>query len=316
MIDRLRIPRRCLLPAAIAVAILTVAACANDGKEQEPQVRAVTTLPVFADIVREIGGDRVETSALLPFGADPHTYEPVPRQVALITEADVIFANGLQLEGTLITNIIEPNLPTGVPLVELADEAAAAGVTLLALKGSGEGEEDDPHLWLSVDNTREYARIVRDALAEVDPQGIREYERNYQRYSERLAELAQYTQDRASAVPAERRKLVTTHDAFGYLASDLGFEVLAFVVDNPGQEPSAQDVADLRRMVREADVAAVFEEPQLGAEATVLQQAAADLGVEVCTLYSDALDESVPTYIDLMRFNADEVARCLGGGTS
>jgi len=295
-------------PAAVAalLAALALTACganADDpGNESEPQVKVITTLAVFEDIVRQIGGERVEVSALLPFGADPHTYEPTPQDVRRVTEAHLAFANGFDLEPGIL-NVIEPNLPNAASLIELAQEAAAAGATL---------RETDPHLWLSVDNAREYVRIIRDALTETDPEGAAKYEQNYQDYLTRLDELDEYVQDKLSALPPERRKLVTTHDAFGYLADYIGFEVAAVVSVSPGQEPSAADIADLVQTIEEAGVAAVFEEPQLGATASVLKQAADDTDVEVCTLYSGALDDQVQTYIDLMRFNADELARCLG----
>jgi ABC-type Zn uptake system ZnuABC Zn-binding protein ZnuA len=92
----------------------------------------------------------------------------------------------------------------------------------------------------------------------------------------------------------------------------MGLEVVGVVAESPGQEPSASDVADLAQTIEDQDVPAVFEEPQLGAEASVLERAAEDAGIEVCTLYSDALDDEVPTYIDLIRHNADEVVKCLG----
>ncbi len=296
-------------PAAVTAALLAalaLAACganADDARDgSEPQVKVITTLAVFEDFVRQIGGERVEVTALLPFGADPHTYEPTPQDVRRVTEAHLAFANGFDLEPGIL-NVIEPNLPNDASLIELAHEAAAAGATL---------RENDPHLWLSVDNAREYVRIIRDSLTETDPEGAAKYEQNYQNYLTRLDELDEYVQDKLSALPPERRKLVTTHDAFGYLADYIGFEVAAVVSVSPGQEPSAADIAELVQTIEEVGVAAVFEEPQLGAEASVLKQAANDTGVEVCTLYSGALDDQVPTYIDLMRFNADELARCLG----
>jgi ABC-type Zn uptake system ZnuABC Zn-binding protein ZnuA len=285
---------------------LPLAACGvnadGTGSESEPQVKVITTLAVFEDFVRQIGGERVEVSALLPFGADPHTYEPTPQDVRRVTESHLAFANGLELEPGIL-NVIEPNLPNDASLIELAEEAAEAGAAL---------RETDPHLWLSVDNTREYARIIRDALTEADPAGAEKYDQNYLSYLTRLDELDEYVQEKLSPLPPERRKLVTTHDAFGYLADYMDFEVAAVVSVSPGQEPSAADIAGLVQTIEEVGVAAVFEEPQLGAEATVLKQAAADAGIKVCTLYSDALDDRAPTYIDLMRFNADELARCLG----
>ena len=293
------------LPSIILAAAILVACGGDTGGDDgstRAQVRAVTSLTVFENFVQEIGGDRLDVSALLPFGADPHTYEPTPQDVRRVTEAHLAFANGFDLEPGIL-NVIEPNLPNAASLIELAQEAAAAGATL---------RDTDPHLWLSVDNAREYVRIIRDALTETDPEGAAKYEQNYQGYLTRLDELDEYVQDKLSALPPERRKLVTTHDAFGYMADYMGLEVAAVASVSPGQESIASDIAELEETIEEADIGAVFEEPQLGAESSVLQQAADDTGVEVCTLYSDALNDDVPTYIDMMRFNADELARCLG----
>ncbi len=289
--------------AAALLAALALAACGGSRtSEDDGRPQVVVSLPLFADFVHQVGGDLVEVSSLLPSGADPHTYEPTPQDVRRVTEAHLAFTNGFDLEPGIL-NVIEPNLPNAASLIELAQTTAAAGANL---------RETDPHLWLSVDNAREYVRIIRDALTETDPEGAAKYEQNYQGYLARLDELDEYVKDKLSALPPQRRELVTTHDAFGYLADYIGFEVAAVVSVSPGQEPSAADIAELQETIEEADIGAVFEEPQLGPESSVLQQAADDLGVEVCTLYSDALDNDVPTYIDMMRFNADELARCLG----
>lgn len=271
----------------------------------------VTTLPVFQDIAHQVGGERVDVSALFPAGSDPHTYEPAPRDVAGLARADIVISNGLHLEGGSTTDLIDANLADGASHVRLGEEAVEAGITVLELNEGGR-IEDDPHLWLSVDNAREYARVIRDALTDSDPEGADEYAANYGTYTAELDDLDGYVSNRLSGVPEDRRSLVTTHDAFGYMAEYMDFEVLAFVAESPGQEPSAQDVAQLGEEIEGSGVPAVFEEPQLGAETSVLRQAASDVGVEVCTLYSDSLDDDVPTYIDLIRFNAGELARCLG----
>jgi ABC-type Zn uptake system ZnuABC Zn-binding protein ZnuA len=299
---------RLAAPAAALFLALLLAACGGGGPHEAspaPTLKVATTITVLQDMVRQIGGDRVEVSSLLPAGADPHTYEPTAAQARDVAEADVVFANGLNLEPGAL-KVIEPNLPSGTPLVKLAEEAVAAGFAVQHLNG-----EDNPHLWLSVDAARQYVRAIRDALAEADPEGAETYNANYESYLTRLDELDQYVRDKVSAIPPEKRKIVSTHDAFVYMAKYMGLEVVGVVAESPGQEPSASDVAELQEKIEEAGVAAVFEEPQLGAEASVLHQIAADLDIEVCTLYSGALDDQVPTYIDLMRFNADELARCL-----
>ena len=309
-----------------AVLLLAVAlgACGDDegaDNSSEGKLEVVTSLPLFADFVKQIGGDRVDVFSLVPTGADPHTYEPPPRDVQRITEADVGFANGLDLEpGTV--DIIQPNLPEGIPLILLGNEVAANGVAILPggeEPGSGEGEEEhaeegDPHLWMAPGNAIEYARVVRDVLIRVDAEGSSVYEANYEAYVVELKEIEDYVQGKVDGIPSERRKLVTTHDAFGYFAQAFGLEVVGIVAPSPGQEPSPEDVADLARAIRDQAVPAVFVEPQISSEGDVLRQAADDAGVEICTLYSDSLDDRVTNYVDLMRFNADELERCLGDG--
>ncbi len=138
-------------------------------------------------------------------------------------------------------------------------------------------------------------------------------ESNADRY---LAELRTLDEEVAAAVesiPPENRKLVTFHDAYPYLAQGYGLEIVGFVAESPGKEPSAQDVANLTQSIEDEGVPAVFTEPQFSAR--ILDLAAGDAGVDVCVLYSDAFTDEVRSYVDLMRFNALELARCLGGAS-
>jgi ABC-type Zn uptake system ZnuABC Zn-binding protein ZnuA len=297
--------------AATLGAALAMAACGSGGAGddidgQGDDVKVVTTLEVFADLVTQVGGERVAVDFLLPSGADAHTYEPVPSALRNVTEADLAFANGLGLEARIV-RVLEGNLPGDAPLIELGEEAREAGAEVIG------GDGGDPHLWLDIDIYAEYARAVLDALSAADPQGAVDYRSNHDRYVAELEKMGEDVLSRLSEVPSERRKLVTTHDAFSYLARYIGFDVDAVVAPNPGQEPSARDVADLVEAIGYTGVSAVFEEPQLGAESEVLRRVAADVGVEVCTLYSGSLDDRIQTYVEMMRFNAEELVRCLGG---
>ncbi|MDO8614673.1 MAG: metal ABC transporter substrate-binding protein [Dehalococcoidia bacterium] len=289
---------------ALAAAAVLATACGGDGDGgASGKVRVVTSLPLFADMAREVGGDRVDVTALLPAGADPHTFEPSPRDVRSVAEADVLFANGLDLEPGAV-KIMETNRKDGAPLVLLGERAEADGVQVI---------NGNPHLWLDLANAREYARLIAGALMTADPRQSEWYANDYRLYLQALDSVDAYAKQTVAAIPETSRKFVTTHDAFTYFAQYLGFEIVAFVAQGPGQEPSPEDVADLTRAIRDEHVPAVFTEPQAGSEGRVLEQAAADAGVQVCTLYSDSLDDEVKTYIDLMRFDADELARCLGG---
>ncbi len=281
--------------AAALFAILIAPGCDGGGGEtQGARLHAVTSLEVFADFVRQVGGDRVDVSALLPSGADPHTYELTPGRVADIAEADVAFVNGLGLEGNVRKAIGEN---AGGPVIELSQ-----GLPTI---------EDNPHLWLDVRQAAGYVESIRDALIDRDPAGRAAYEANAAAYLEKLGALDREMEAAVQSIPPERRKLVTFHDAFPYLAMRYGLEVVAVVAPSPGQEPSAQDVAELTQTLRDVGVPAVFKEPQFNAD--VLEAAAADADVRVFDLLSDAYSDGVRSYLELMRFNLQQLKEGLGG---
>ncbi|MBB4689252.1 anchored repeat ABC transporter, substrate-binding protein [Amycolatopsis jiangsuensis] len=173
--------------------------------------------------------------------------------------------------------------------------------------------EIDPHLWQDAGNASAYAQLIRDTLKKVDPGGAVEYDRNTAEYQRKLAGLDDYLTRTIATIPPGNRQLVTTHDAFGYLADAYGLKVAGFVVPNPAQEPSVEDVRKLTETIRNLHVPAVFTEPNLAQRASTLVQVARDQNVQVCSLYGDAFDAKTRTYVDMMRRNADELARCLGG---
>jgi ABC-type Zn uptake system ZnuABC Zn-binding protein ZnuA len=317
--------RLSIIAVLLIVPITAVfAGCGDDEKTGgSGKLNVVTTLPLFADFVREIGGDRVEVNSLLPIGSDPHTWEPVPSDVQRVAEADIAFANGLDLEPAAIS-VIEPNLGGSAPFVLLAPKAEEAGATVAKLPegfaeeggegGAPAGEEqgDDPHMWMDPANAELYVGIIRDALTQADPEGKSSYDKNYDDYVSAIEDVKSYVLDKVDSIPETNRKLVTTHDAFGYFSRAYGLSIVAFVAPSPGQETSPADIAKLSWAMKDEGVPAVFVEPQIHSEGEILRQAGEDAGVQVCTLYSDSLDDKVSTYIELMRFNADELARCLG----
>lgn len=291
--------------ALVALALVVAVGCGGDDDGGDSgKVRVVTTLPLFADFVRNVGGERVEVTSLVPNGADPHTWEPSPSDVKKVAQADIAFANGLDLEPSAI-RLIEANLKEGASFVRLGEEAVGGVSTPPA-------PAIDPHLWLEPAIGEQYATIISQNLRALDPANEETYKANTLDYLEAISEARDDAMRTIDSVPSEDRKLVTTHDAFAYLYPAFGIEVVATVVRSPGQEPSPEDVANIVRVIEEEDVPAVFREPQVDAEGRILEQAAEDAGVQVCTLYSDSLDDRVTSYIEMMRFNADEIARCLG----
>jgi len=317
-----------LAPAIVALfATLLLAACGSDGQAGAPSprpspdgaglpMRVGATLPLFADFVREVGADNVDVFSILPSGADPHTYEPNPSDIQRIAEADIIFVNNLQadLEGSIL-DAIESNKGQDTRVIPLMANVVSPRAQELGDPEITAAEADDnPHLWLDPLLARAYADVIAEALASEDAGNAALYSDNLTRYGQRLVQLDGEIAAAVQQIPPENRKLVTPHDAFPHLARSHGLEIVGFVVPSPGQDPSPRDIADLTRAIRDQSVPAVFTEPQIGADSRLLEQIAADAGVQVCTLYSDTLGDDVTTYIDMMRFNADELLRCLGDG--
>jgi anchored repeat ABC transporter substrate-binding protein len=172
--------------------------------------------------------------------------------------------------------------------------------------------EIDPHLWEDVANVKAYVYLIAETLIATDPEGRQAYEANRDAYLAELTKVDDYISHQLSKIPETRRQLITTHDAFAYLAEAYGLKVAGFVVPNPAQEPSAVQVTRLTETIRNLRVPAVFVEPNLAARASVLRQVAKDQGIQVCRLYGDAFDSNIRSYVEMMRHNADELLRCLG----
>lgn len=173
--------------------------------------------------------------------------------------------------------------------------------------------ELDPHMWHSAKNAMALAKVIRDRLIRVDPKHATDYVKNTDRYLEQLSALDDDIKRTLHSIPEDRRKLVTAHDGYAYLAESYGLDVAGFVTPNPNVEPSSRDIVALTRTMENLHVPAVFLEPTMAGNSKDLKEIANRLGVQVCTIRSDTLDETAPTYVDLMRTNAETIHRCLAG---
>lgn len=262
----------------------------------------VTSFTVLADLVRQVGGERVSVHALVPSGADPNTFQPAPRHVVAVAESRIVFLNGLGLDRTartVVDNAARPDLPvvmlaSGLPTLESGLSAP--------VEGGGRG---NPYLWLDPRNAAIYVERIRDALSGVDPAGAAVYQANAAAYLRRLAALDAEIEEQLAAIPPARRKLVTLHDAFPYFAARYGFQLAGVAITTPGRAPSAREVAAVARVIQEQRVPVVYTEPQL--DARLLKLAARDAGIEISTLYSDTLDATVQSYEELLRYNARQL---------
>jgi anchored repeat ABC transporter substrate-binding protein len=172
--------------------------------------------------------------------------------------------------------------------------------------------EIDPHLWQDVRNAMAYVKLIRDTLTAADPPGAADYRAGAARYLAELEATDNYVRAAIAAIPSGDRHLVTTHDAFGYLANAYGIKIAGFVTPNPATEPSLADRRKLTQTIRGLDVGAVFLEPNLAARSTTLTEVASEQGIRVCPIYGDSFSGHVRTYVQMMRFNADSLRECLG----
>ena len=268
----------------------------------EPPLEVVATTGMIADAVEEVGGDRVEVTALMGPGIDPHLYRASEGDVQLLGGADLVFFNGLHLEAKL-SDVLE----------RLEGRAVAVGERIpVARRLQAPGATYDPHIWFDVRLWALAVEAVRDGLAEVDPAGRNAYERRADRYLAELRELDRYVRAAVARVPPDLRVLVTAHDAFGYFGRAYGFEVLGLQGISTVSEAGTADIRELADTIAERRIPALFVETSVSPRAIeALRAAVRSRGFEVRiggSLFSDAMgDEGTPegTYVGMVRHNVD-----------
>lgn len=268
------------------------------------KARVVTTFSILADITREIGGDDIQLTNLVGADADAHVFEPAPAQVRAVLEADLVIANGLGFEPWL-----ERLLANGEARGTRID--ASKGVVPITVL-----EDDqrlvDPHAWQSLGNAEIYARNITQALVQLVPTRAAAFEARRDSWLGRLGALRQSIAPRLMALPPERRRVLTSHDAFGYFAQEWRLQFLAAQGVSDAAEPSAAEVAGLIRQLRAEGVRAIFVENIR--DARLVKQIAEEAGARVGgTLYSDALAAEGPasTYLGMYRQNVERLLQAL-----
>ncbi len=287
-------------------------ASGGDSAAGGPRLNVVATTSIIADIVRQVGGEYVSLTTLLPAGVDPHAFEPTPRDLAAVADADLVFANGFGLElflGKMLAGAGEQ-----VPVVYVSE-----GITP---RQPGEadqdhpGEEVDPHTWTSPANVLVFVDNIEQALAERDPAHTDAYRANAARYRQALVELDEWVQAQIEQIPPDRRKLVTDHPVFGYYADRYGLEQVGAVIPSfsTAAEPSAGELAALEEQIRRYQVRAIFVGNTVNP--ALSERVARDTGVRLLTLYTGSLggpDSGVETYLDYIRFNTRTIVEGLAG---
>ena len=286
---------------------------ANANPTTEKKLHVVATIGMITDILKNIGQDRIDVTGIVGEGVDPHLYKPTAGDVERLKDADIIFYNGLNLEAKII----------GVAHDKMADKtkafAVTAGILHSQLRTSSEFQGGyDPHVWHDVSLWMKAVERVRDTLAQADPNNAEYYRSNAKNYLAALKTLHDDLQNLAAQIPAQRRVLVTTHDAFGYLGRAYGFEVRGLQGLNTETEVGVADVRELAAFIIEHRIPAMFVEtstPSQGIKAVQAAVRAKGFEVEIGGgLFADAMGTpGTPegTYIGLMRHNIDTIVKAL-----
>jgi ABC-type Zn uptake system ZnuABC Zn-binding protein ZnuA len=275
----------------------------------------VTTVSPITNIAENIGGDRIRLVGIVPEGVNSHTFEPAPSDAETLSDADIIFVNGLQLEEPTV-QLAEDVKPAGVEIVSLGDETITPEEYQFDFSFPEEDGAPNPHLWPNIPYGIRYAEIIRDNLVELDPENADYYESNAEAYIERLEELDAAVKEAVETIPEENRKLLTYHDSYAYFALETGMEVIGAVQPSDFGEPSAAEVADLIDQIEAEGVTAVFGSEEFPSD--VLEQIASESGAEYI---DDLRDDDLPgepgdpehSYIGLILRNMRIMIPALGG---
>lgn len=330
------INRRTLLAAAAGIVLATGLPVATLAAEP---LKVVASFSILGDMVSEIGGDAVAVTTLVGPDGDAHVYEPTPADASAIAAADILVVNGLDFE-TWLPRLVSASGFKGAEVV------ASAGVTPLAFDDHDEDDHDheadgdahdhdeaahddhdheeaghhhhhgssDPHAWQDLGNGVIYARNIATALAKADPDNAASYEANAAAYIAGLEAMDAEVAAAFAAIPAERRKVVTSHDAFGYFGAAYGVEFIAPTGVSTEAEASAADIAKIIDQIRHDHITAVFVENI--SDTRLVDQIASETGAVIGgALFSDALsgpDGPAPTYLDMFRWNTEQLTKALG----
>ena len=308
------IDRRILLAGAVSGLVLSWSPLAL---AQEP-LRVVASFSILGDFVKQVGGERVSVTTLVGADGDAHVYSPTPADAKAMAGAGLIIINGLKFEGWM-TRLVKSS-GAKAPVV-----VATKGITPQTLAEDGHDKDgkhghdhghEDPHAWQSVANARIYVANIRDALSQAEPASQALFTANATAYLAKLDALEAEVKAAVARIPAERRKAITSHDAFGYFVKAYGVAFIAPQGVSTEAEASAKDVGRIIRQIKAQKIPAVFLENVTNPR--LVEQIARESGARIGgRLYSDALsaaDGPAGTYIAMMKHNISQIEKALGAG--
>jgi ABC-type Zn uptake system ZnuABC Zn-binding protein ZnuA len=297
-----------LLVSTLIGGMFILNACVPINKQQiqGDKLNVVATTSIVGDIVAQIGGDLIELKVLLPVGTDPHSFDPNPKDVVKVVEADVIFVNGAGLENFL-DDLIE-SAGTNDVVIVLSD-----GIELRSLEDDHDDNSglnlhggSDPHLWTNPKNVMVWVETIETTLSDYDPTNAAIYGSRAEMYLHELNALDDWIREQVINIPEENRQLVSDHTFFGYFADEYGFEQIGALI--PGSstlaEPSAQELAKIEDMIHSLRVKAIFVGNTINP--TLAERVARDTGTQLVFIYTGSLGgqgSGCETYIEYMRYN-------------
>jgi manganese/iron transport system substrate-binding protein len=312
---------RFVVRTALLVTMAYLSACGRTSSPsaldsgQSGKIKVVATTTILGDVVKQVGGDAIDLTVLLPTGVDPHAFEPAPKDLTAVAGADVIFINGAGLE-EFLSRLLENAGATSTQVIDTSD-----GIQLRQLEepdtGSleeSEGQDVDPHVWFDPANVMTWTQNIESALSGLDPANAQTYAANADAYRAELQELDGWVRQQVTQIPQDRRKLVTDHQVFGYFADRYGFEQVGAVIPSytAAAEPSAQQLAALENTIKEAGVQAIFVGKT--ANPSLAERIASDTGIKLVALYTGSLTDpggEADSYLALIRYDVTAIVQAL-----
>lgn len=302
--------RRWLLVAGMCLGLLATGCDAqNRSIEEDDRPQVVSTSTIIADLTQQIGGDEIQHQGILQPGADPHVYEPTPKDSVALENADLILYNGFNLEPALI-NLIDS---TGIKATKFA-----VGEVVEPLDFEDQGQkEPDPHVWGDAENAIAMTEAIRDRLIELSPEDKAIFDSNADRLIEELKQIDSWISQQIQTIPEDRRKLVTTHDAFQYYTNAYGLEMAGTLIGiSTEEQPSAQTVKNLSNAIEKMKIPAIFAETTINPQ--LIKTVAEEAGVKLAPqeLYSDSIGapgSNGDSYLKMLQANTKSIVESLGG---
>ena len=299
------------LVIAVCVAMMLLISCGKGGATSGKKIKVTTTTTMLTDLVKTIGGDKVEVTGLMGEGVDPHLYSASAGDIEKLGNADIIVYGGLHLEGKM-TEIFEKLTSQNKNILNVGDKLDKSKIHLV------DQNTPDPHVWFNTELWEKEAEAIEAELSKFDPKNSEYYKENLKKYKVELVELTNYVKTEFSKIPEKSRVLVTAHDAFNYFGEQFGLEVKAIQGVSTDSETGTKNISDLANFIVQRNIKAIFVEssvPKKSIEA--LQEAVKARGKEVKIggeLYSDSLGDeahNTETYIKTVKANADTIVNAL-----